>query len=140
MLKQFAFLGFAATVFVSTLLMSSRANAYCSASTESGTWVNPNAAQKTLARVEIKTTCENGQRGWKIRALTRCARTRCSWGYAPGVRRADGALAALFSTFTAERLVRMLVEEDSMKVIVVNVFRGGQEKTVQRYLFERHYK
>ena len=147
MVKPSAFLSLAAMVLISTLLISglisgltpARADITCSASEESGIWINPKAEATALARIEIQTTCNLGERGWKIRALTRCARTECSWGYAAGVRRADGALAALYSTFTAERLIRMLVDKDSMKIVVVSAFRGSRENAVHRYVFERKY-
>jgi len=140
MSKRNAFMGLAAVVLVFALFLSGRAHAYCDSSAESGIWVNPQTEAKALARLEIQTTCHSGQRGWKVRALSRCARTECSWGYSPGVRRPDGALAALFSTFSAERLVRLLVDRDSMQIVVVNVFRGGREDTVQRYVFRRKYE
>lgn len=139
MLKRNAFLGMAAMVLISTLLLPGQSHAICGASEESGIWINPDPDLKALTRIEIQTTCDSGQRGWKVRALTQCARTECTWGYSQGVRRPDGALAALFSTFTAERLIRMLVDRDSMRIIVVNAFRGGRENSVDRYLFQRQY-
>ena len=139
MLKRDAFLVAAAMALLFALPLSPRVHAACSANEESGIWVNTDAANTALARIEVRTTCSGGRSGWKIRALTRCARAECSWGYSAGVRRPDGALAALFSTFTAERLIRMLVERDTMQVVVVNAFRGGKENRVDRYMFQRQY-
>ena len=139
MSKRLALIGIMAMVILSTPLFSGRASAACSASAESGTWINPNAVSKALVRIEVRTTCKSGKRGWKIRALIRCARAECTWGYADGVRRPDGALAALYSTFTAERLVRLTVEREFMAILVINIPRNGLEKSVNRYLFEREY-
>ena len=140
MVKRNAFLGMAAMALFFTLLIPGQAIAYCTATAESGVWVNPDAALKALARIEIRTTCIGGLRGWKVRALTRCVRTECTWGYALGVRRADGALAALFSTFSAERLIRMSVDRDLMNVAVISIFRGGRrEDLINRYVLWRHY-
>lgn len=129
----------AAVLFCASIVAGTAHTAECGASEESGVWVNPNAAQKSLSRLEIKTVCTAGHHGWRVRALTRCSRTECSWGYAKGVRRPDGALAALFETFSAERLVRMSVDRDVMHVAVVNAFRTARPNSVSRYVFERQY-
>ena len=116
------------------------AAAVCGASAESGTWVDPGAGMSALSRIEVVTTCENGTRGWQVRALSRCSRTECSWGYAKGIRRPDGTLAALFSTFAAERLLRLSTDGDTMSVTLINVFRSGdKENETQRLVFHRNY-
>lgn len=113
---------------------------YCTATAEAGTWVNRAAGISDLSRIEVETTCPSGLPGWKVRALSRCARTECSWGIAAGVRRPDGALAALFDTFSAERLVRLSVDRDTMQAAVISVPRdGGAPRTVDQYVLERRY-
>ena len=129
----------AALVFCAWIVAGTAHATECGATEESGIWVNPHAAQKSLARLEIKTVCTAGHHGWRVRALVRCSRTECSWGYAEGVRRPDGALAALFETFSADRLVRMSVDRDMMHVAVVNAFRNARPNSVARYVFERQY-
>ncbi len=140
MRNRIAKAGMAATLFFCAWTVAGAAHAVeCGATEESGVWVNPNAALKSLSRLEIKTTCTAGHHGWRVRALVRCIRTECTWGYAKGVRRPDGALAALFETFSADRLVRMSVDRDVMHVAVVNAFRSAQPNSVARYVFERQY-
>ncbi|MEM8813262.1 MAG: hypothetical protein AAGF59_11645 [Pseudomonadota bacterium] len=143
MLKRFAsfMIAFNLTALALVALPTAAiAEARCSATPESGVWVNPDARQSSLARLEVRTTCAGGTHGWKVRALTRCSRTLCSWGYSEGVRRPDGALAVLFDTFQAERLVRMSVDRDVMRVAVISIFRGGRGDQVDRYRLKRSYE
>ena len=127
-------------ILTAAAVLPAHAQSLCGASAESGTWIRSSPDNKTLSRIEIKTTCENGQRGWNVRAQVKCGRTHCSWGYAKGVRRPDGALAALFSTFTAERLVRMSADEDDLSVTLVSIFRDVRRgKEISRYVLQRQY-
>lgn len=128
--------GVAAVLMVS----SAPAETVCPASRESGVWINTDAEIKALSSIEVKTTCAGGGQGWTVRARTRCARSACTWGYARGVRRDDGTLAALFSTFSADRLVRMRVNHDVMEVAVIHVYRTpGRQRTVDTYRLNRNY-
>lgn len=130
-----------AGLVIAATMLANPAAARCAATPESGIWSNADAELASLTRIEIQTTCSDGARGWKVRALTRCARTHCTWGYSRGVRRPDGSLAALFSTFAADRLVRMSVRDNTMTVAVINVFRGADRpRRIDRFVFERVYE
>lgn len=92
-------------------------------------WEARRPAQNALARITIDLRCiDDVVSGVRVKAETRCGRALCTWGFAEEAEVDDASLRAVFFTFTATRVMRLVVTGNQVNVEVVNNYnQPGRE-------------
>ncbi|MEM1286168.1 MAG: hypothetical protein AAGH43_12335 [Pseudomonadota bacterium] len=95
-------------------------SAWCTFDGES-VWRDRGADQNELGRITIELRCLDGVvTGVRVLAETRCGRTLCTWNWSEEARAEESAIAAIFATFSATRLMRIQLAGDRINVEVEN--------------------
>lgn len=104
-------------------------------------WEARRPAQNALARITIDLRCiDDVVSGVRVKAETRCGRALCTWGFAEEAEVDGASLNAVFFTFTATRVMRLVVTGNQVNVEVVNNYnqpgRAGDRLSGQLMLAE----
>ncbi|MEQ8656886.1 MAG: hypothetical protein RIC24_06225 [Hyphomicrobiales bacterium] len=84
-------------------------------------WEARRPAQNALARITIDLRCvDDVVSGVRVKAETRCGRALCTWSFAEEAGVDGPTLNAVFFTFTATRLMRLMLTGNQVNVEVLN--------------------
>lgn len=84
-------------------------------------WEARRPAQNAMARITIDLRCiDDVVSGVRVKAETRCGRALCTWGFAEEAEVDGASLRAVFFTFTATRVMRLVVTGNQVNADVVN--------------------
>ena len=128
------FVGF----FLSTA-MGAGAQTACFNVPLAGTWVNTKADIQDLIKLDIvyRRTQEETENGlivpgarWYVRAWAKCYPANCTWGLVRARIGPKGDLQASFSTFAADRFIRIKMMGDRIDVQLIVNYRSERRRDI----------
>ena len=113
---------------------------WCEAAEGESEWYLRRVAMHELNRVRLDLTCHDGELlAIRARAETRCAPRYCTWGNAEITRLEGQQILAIFETFTARRVMWIMLDGEAISVVVDNDFNqpGRQDERMEAVLPRR---
>ncbi len=131
-----------ALVFVGFLLSTltgAGAQTACFNAPLAGTWVNSEAAIQDLVKLNIVYQCTQEETDdglivpgarWYVRAWAKCYPANCAWGLVRARIGPKGDLQASFSTFAADRFLRIKMVGDRIDVQLIVNYRSERRRDI----------
>ena len=116
-----------------------KAQSACFNAPLAGTWVNADANTKDLVKLHIIYRCtqEETKDGlivpgarWYVRAWAKCYPANCAWGLIRARIGPQGDLRASFSTFAADRFLKIRMAGDAIKVQLIVKYRDARRRNI----------
>jgi hypothetical protein len=135
-------LKFTLLIFVSFFLsaaMGAGAQTACFNAPLAGTWTNAKADIQDLVKLKIVYQCtqeetENGLivpgARWYVRAWAKCYPANCAWGLVRARIGPKGDLQASYSTFAADRFIRIKLIGDRIDVQLIVNYRSERRRDI----------
>jgi len=134
---RFKFMSLICLGFFFLNLTGAGAQTACFNAPLAGTWIKPDAVTKDLVKLHIIYQCtqEETEDGlivpgahWYVRAWTKCYPANCAWGLVRARIGPNGDLQASFSTFAADRFLRLKMAGNMINVDLIVNYRDARRR------------